>query len=58
MTREEIKIELKRLVSNLKSMADEYEDLLNEMDNLSDAEFDAKVTHIEDIYSEYGIELF
>lgn len=58
MTRDEMKIELKRLVSNLKSMTAEYEDLYNQMDNLTDAEFDKRSEHIQDIYSEYGIELF
>lgn len=58
MSRDEIKTEMKRLISNLKSMAEEYENLYAEMDNLSDSEFDERVEHIEDIYSEYGIELF
>lgn len=58
MNREECKIEIKRLISNLKSMAEEYEILYNEMDNLTDEEFDKRAEYIEDIYSEYGIELF
>lgn len=58
MTREEIKMKMKRLISNLKSMAEEYESLYNEIDNLTYEEFAAKAEYIEDIYSEYGIELF
>lgn len=56
--REEVKAEMKRLISNLKSMAEEYEKLYSEMDNMTDEQFDCEVNHIEDIYSEYGIELF
>ena len=58
MTRAEMKRELKRLVSNLKSMAEEFEDLYNQMDDLTNEEFDERLKYIQDIYSEYGIELF
>lgn len=56
--REEVKAEMKRLISNLKSMAEEYEKLYSEMDNMTDEQFECEASHIEDIYSEYGIELF
>lgn len=58
MTRTEIKIKMKLVINNLKSMAEEYEYLYNEMDELTDDEFDKKAEYIEDTYSKYGIELF
>lgn len=58
MTREQSKIILKNLIENLKSMSDDYEELFNEMDNLTDEEFDAKASKIEEKYSKNGIELF
>lgn len=58
MSREDMKFEMNDLIKNLKSMAEEFEELLAEMDNLTDNEFDAKSEHIQDTYSKYGIELF
>ena len=58
MTRLEIKKELSDMVINLKSMSDELEKVLNEMDDLSDEEFDKKISEIEDKYSKKGIEIF
>lgn len=56
--REVVKNELKRVISNLKSMSEELEKLYNEMDDLSEEEFDRKLKHILNIYDEYGIELY
>lgn len=58
MTRAEIKIKMKITINNLKSMAEEYEYLYNEMDELTDDEFDKIADYIEDSYRKYGIELF
>lgn len=54
----EIKKELSDMIISLKSMSDEFEKVLNEMDDLSDEEFDKKISEIEDKYSEKGIEIF
>ena len=56
-TREEMKVLLKQTIENLKSFANEFEELLNEMDGLSDEEFNKKSEEITDKYSEF-IELF
>ena len=57
-SREDVKFALNNLIKNLKSMAEEYENLLSEMDELTDDDFDARAEQIEDTYSKYGIELF
>ena len=58
MTRKKMNEEISDMIISLKSMADEYEHLLNEMDNLTDEEFDNRSLIIQDKYSEKGIELF
>lgn len=58
MKREEIKIELSKVIKDLKAYASDFEDLLNEMDGLSDEEFNKRSDEIQELYSESGIELF
>lgn len=72
-TREEMKELLRKAIGDLKAFADEFEDLLigdlkafadkfedlsDEMDGLTDEEFDERSSAIQDKYSKKGIELF
>lgn len=48
---------LEKVISNLKTMAYELEELYNEMDELSENDFESKSEIIQDKYSEEGIKL-
>lgn len=58
MKREKVKQEMKETIEHLRQFAEELQSLYEEMDRLTDEEFDKKSMKIEDRYAEMGIELF